>query len=255
MQTNVEGAAVGVLRLANVAVEHAIRRISVERGFDPREFTLIAFGGAGPLHACPVADGLGISRLIIPPFPGVMSALGMARADATRDFSMSALGNEGQSDEIWVTLESQAREALPAGSISRSVDCRYRGQGYEIEVPYEPVADLEDRFHGAHLRRYGFEDRGRDVEIVTARIATRQARAVPPPLPAATGASTEARETTIWWEEREWQAPVVSRTQLTPGSELPGPTLLVQADSATFVAPGWCATALPDGSLLLERGA
>jgi N-methylhydantoinase A len=256
LRTDAHGAALGVLRLANVAVEHAIRRISIERGFDPREFTLVAFGGAGPLHACPVADGLGISRLIIPPFPGVMSALGMARAEATRDFSLSALGSDHRLDDIWLSLDTQAREALPDGSILRSVDCRYRGQGYEIEIPYEPATGLEDRFHAAHLRRFGFEDRARPIELVTARVTARQSRDVPSPeAPPSQDGKAIARETTIWWNERPQVAQVIARDEVQPGTELMGPALVVQADSATFVAPGWCATRRPDGSLFLERGA
>ncbi len=253
MNVDPETSAEGVLRVANIAVEQAIRRISVERGHDPRDFALVAFGGAGPLHACAVADGLGIRNVIVPPFPGVMSALGMAQADATRDFSQSVLGREDTFDVAWSALETKAHDTLPGGAIERSVDCRYRGQGYELEIASGPPEELAERFHAAHLRRFGFEDREREIEVVTARVRVREARSIPIPDPSPAESQTIRRETRIRWDGRWWNAPVISRAQLTANDAVEGPALVVQADAATLVAPGWCARGAEDRTLLLER--
>lgn len=248
-------AAEGTLHLANVTIEQAIRRISIERGFDPREFTLVAFGGAGPLHACAVADGLGITRVMVPPFPGVMSALGMAMADAVRDFSLSVLGGDGSADRAWPTLESQAERALRNAEVTRTVDCRYRGQGYELEIAAEPAASLAERFHDAHLRRFGFEDREREVELVTARLRARRRRMIPDWLPPPIESAQEPRQTRVRWGGASFDTSVIHRSQVQLGERLPGPALVVQADSAAFVAPGWIATTAPDRTLLIECGA
>lgn len=245
-------AAEGTLQLANVTIEQAIRRISIERGFDPREFTLVAFGGAGPLHACAVAHGLGITRVMVPPFPGVMSALGMAMADAVRDFSLSVLGGDGSPGRAWASLEAQAERALPNSEATRTVDCRYRGQGYELEIAAEPAAGLSDRFHDAHLRRFGFEDRAREVELVTARLRARRRRLMPEWLPPAIEAAPEPRQTRVRWGGASFDTPVVHRSQLPLGERVRGPALVVQADSAVFVAPDWVAATAVDHTLLIE---
>ena len=158
-----------VVQIANSNMERAIRAISVERGHDPRGFALLAFGGAGPQHACELAERLEMKTVIVPHHAGVLSAVGMLAADCVRDFSQSALGRE--LDDVFRELEARAarefaEEGLPAAHFERQVDLRYVGQSFEITVPYED----RGRFHEAHQKLYGYEHPERGVEAVTARV-------------------------------------------------------------------------------------
>ena len=171
--------AAGILRVIDSEMERAIRVISVERGHDPREFTLVAFGGGGPLHACSLARTLRIARVLVPAMPGALSAVGILLADTVRDFSRTVMlpGDAVEScGEIYLDLEQSgtvefAEEGL-AGTAQRSMDVRYRGQGYELNVPYHPHSSTSsvEAFHRAHQQRYGFSDVERPVEIVNLRL-------------------------------------------------------------------------------------
>ena len=158
-----------IIDVANSNMERAIRAVSVERGHDPRDFALVSFGGAGGQHACELAERLEIATVIVPPHAGVLSALGMLTADCLRDFSQSALGKDVES--VFQELEVRARrefaeEGLPGAVLDRSLDLRYRGQSYEITLPYN-----ERRlFHEAHRKLYGYDHQGQEVEAVTARV-------------------------------------------------------------------------------------
>jgi len=158
-----------IVQVANSNMERAIRAISVERGHDPRDFALLAFGGAGPQHACELAAQLEMKTVIVPKHAGVLSALGMLAADCVRDFSQSTLGRDP--DEAFRELEARAArefaaEKLPEAHFERQIDLRYQGQSFEITVPY---AD-RDRFHDAHRKLYTYDHPDRAVEAVTARI-------------------------------------------------------------------------------------
>ena len=249
-------AVAGVLRVVNAAMERATRIVSVERGHDPREFTLVAFGGAGPLHACELASALRMRRVLIPPFPGVTSAFGMAAADRVRDFSrtvMVPLGDVAALESLWADLEARARRALPGGEFSRTADCRYRGQGYELEVDADPASAIGERFHEAHRRRYGYADPARTIELVNVRLTARERGHSPgstprPPTPR----RPSARVTELLLDSRRVEAPVIERAALAPADTVDGPALLVQADTATVVLPGWTGRALAESSLLVE---
>jgi N-methylhydantoinase A len=143
-----------VLRAVNAELERALRVISVERGHDPRRFALVAFGGAGPLHACEVAKELGIGTVLLPGAAGVLSALGLALADERRDYVRSYVGPLASAGE------------LPAGG---HAELRYAGQSFELTVPLG--GDVGERFHRAHEERYGYADRTRTVELVAVRTA------------------------------------------------------------------------------------
>ena len=160
-------AAEGIIRIANANMERAIRSVSVERGYDPREFALVAFGGCGGLHACEVADDLGIRTVIVPEHAGVLSALGMLLADRVRDYTAGALGRA----EDFRSLEKQARREMPRCILERYRDMRYTGQSYEITVPDGAS------FHDAHQKLYGYADTNRSVETVAIRV--RAVHAVP----------------------------------------------------------------------------
>ena len=158
-----------IIEIANSNMERAIRVVSVERGHDPRDFALLSFGGAGAQHACELASRLEIATVIVPPHAGVLSALGMLAADCLRDFSQSTLGRDVAS--VFGELEARAAsefadEGLPDAVFVRSLDLRYRGQSYEITLPFAE----RDKFHEAHRKQYGYDHRGQEVEAVTARV-------------------------------------------------------------------------------------
>lgn len=172
--SSVEHLAEGVIRVANARMESALRRVSVERGFDPRTFTLLAFGGAGPLHACALAEALGIRRVLIPAAPGALSALGILDADLRREFSRTVMLAPGspQIAQVFRALEAEARNTFSSEGVrpilKRSADLRYHGQGYELRIDWSPNA--VSRFHQLHEQSYGYADPLRSVEIVTIRV-------------------------------------------------------------------------------------
>jgi N-methylhydantoinase A/oxoprolinase/acetone carboxylase beta subunit len=164
-----EQAARAIVNVANSNMERAIRVVSVERGHDPREFALLSFGGAGAQHACELAERLEIPAVIVPRHAGVLSALGMLAADCVRDYSQSVLTKPA--GPVFADLETRAAEELAGQGftevvLERHIDLRYRGQSYEITVPWEKRAT----FHELHRRLYGYDHREREVEQVTARV-------------------------------------------------------------------------------------
>ncbi len=163
------GLCLAVVRAANATMERAIRAVSVERGHRPRDYALICFGGAGALHACELADSLEIGRVVVPANAGVLSALGMLVADCIRDYSASVL--DGDVGAALKRLETAARremsrQGFESVALVRSVDMRYQGQSYELNVASEQA----DRFDRAHRKRFGYCHAGRPTEVVTARI-------------------------------------------------------------------------------------
>src|SRR5580704_13315687 len=162
-------AAEGIVRVANANMERAIRLVSVERGHDPRDFALVAFGGCGGLHACEIARELGIPSVIVPQYAGALSALGMLMADAVRDYSAGVLGRTDWED-CFARLERRAQRESPGASILRSADLRYRGQSYELNVPW-PGSPAH--FHREHAKVYGYSNPQREMEVVTIRVRAR----------------------------------------------------------------------------------
>ncbi len=157
-------AAAAILRVANSNMERAIRAVSVERGEDPREFPLVAFGGCGGLHACEIAAELGVKTVIVPRMAGALSALGMLLADRTRDYAIGALGATDY-EARFRKLEKQARKDVRGATLERFADVRYAGQSYELTIPW-PDGD----FHKEHQRIYGYSDPKRATQIVTLRV-------------------------------------------------------------------------------------
>ena len=160
----VEAAAAGILRIANANMERAIRSVSVEQGYDPRDFVLVAFGGSGGLHACEIARELGMRTVIVPQYAGALSALGMLMADAVRDYSAAALGRSDFAT-LFAALERKARKESPGAEIERNADLRYRGQSYELNVPWDEK-DPARAFHREHQTTYGYATPLREVEVV-----------------------------------------------------------------------------------------
>jgi N-methylhydantoinase A len=278
--------ALGVVRVANAAMERAIRTISIERGDDPRDFTLVAFGGAGPLHAAHLAEALDMRRVLVPRYPGVLSALGMLAADVTRDASQALLRplaelDSGDLGRRMADLASAGLAALAADDeptdrcrIEFALDLRYRGQSYEISTPLlqwgaiaaeqrMPLSDdLEaaaGRFHALHERRYGHAMPERAVEAVTLRmkaIGARPALAYDATgdLPARAGPLTPHATISAALENDTATlvpAQLYQRDDMRPGDTFDGPAVVVQLDATTVIPAGWRATVDQDLQLLL----
>ena len=172
--------ATAVLDLANANMESALRLITIERGFDPRDFALVAFGGAGPLHACELAERLRINSVLVPPHPGVLSALGALVADRVRSYSRTVMlpgkpDSKERLQEVAGELAARARLDLAADGDPRmefGLDLRYEGQSFELTVPWDTdsIADSIDQFHRAHDRRYSYSLPGHPVQIVSIRL-------------------------------------------------------------------------------------
>jgi N-methylhydantoinase A len=234
-------AAEGILRVANANMERAIRLVSVERGHDPRDFALVAFGGCGGLHACEMASELGILTVLVPEHAGALSALGMLLADQVRDYAAGVL-NHPAIEREFQRLERTARKELPKAELIRSADIRYAGQSYELTVPWQARNPAEP-FHREHQRVYGYANPGRAIEIVTIRV--RAKRTVEKPkleTRRARGASTGTRPKPVFrriHSNGAWRpTPVYQRAGL-PTGKLRGPALVVDYGSTTLIPPGW----------------
>jgi N-methylhydantoinase A len=252
--------AAGVVRVVNATMEKAIRVVSIERGYDPRDFTLVAFGGAGGLHACELAQALGIPRVIVPALPGALSAFGILVSDVVKDYSRTVVWEAGKSlarvETEFAKLQEAAerdfrREQWPGRiSFEPSVDARYRGQGYELNVPFG--RGLLNAFHQEHRRRYGYSHPRRAVELVTLRL---RARVASPPVrpstqPEAIGAAPE--RVPVWVEGRRERLPVYERASLAAGKRYDGPAVVTEYSATTFVPAGLRFQVDAPGNLLIE---
>ena len=274
---DVAATALGIVRVANATMERALRRVSVERGHDPRAFTLLPFGGAGPLHACDLAASLGIARILCPPIPGVLSAYGMLMADVTSETSAALLAPatdlaRDQSPLAGVLAEMEARvldvlarEDVAGRSLHAAVDMRYRGQSYELTVSLalplsaEAVTQAAAGFHAMHAQRYGYAMEHETVEVVTVRLrasAPGARPALPVHAPAETVDLTPAplRSKPVWFEANgPLDTPCYARSALRPGQHLAGPAIILQYDTTVVVAPGWVVEVDPALNLWLVR--
>lgn len=257
-------AALGVVRVANATMERAVRRVSVERGHDPRDFVLVPFGGAGPLHACDLADTLGIPRIFLPPSPGVLSALGLLMADIVYESSQALLINADRLVAHPFTLQEAisaleklatavlAKEGITEPTLEMFLDIRYRGQSYELTVSLaQPatsaaVQQAVDEFHAAHAVRYGYAMHDEIVEIVTLRLRgtgpgvelhlPHEPLGLPEPDVAQMGTKP------VWFRpDSPHTSTCYDRARLRPGHRFDGPAMVFQFDTTTVVAPGWTA--------------
>jgi len=271
-----EEAALGVVRVANATMERALRAVSVEQGYDPRQFTLLPFGGAGPLHACDLASALGIRRILCPAMPGVLSAYGMLVADMSAEYATSVLSlaadliaEPSALSAAVAQLEARTREtlALEASAVAQTVgalDMRYRGQSYELTVPLilpPSAANLEaavDAFHRGHAQRYGYAMPAETVEAVTLRIRSSipgsQIGLPCRPLSGGDAAAARLGDRKVWFDTRgPMTAACYQREHLEPGNRVAGPALVLQYDSTVLLAPGWTASVDQSGNLLCEK--
>jgi N-methylhydantoinase A len=257
--------AAGIVRVIDTEMEKAIRVISVERGHDPREFTLVAFGGGGPLHACSLARALRISRVMVPVMPGALSAVGILFADTVRDYSRTVMlpGNAVENGcEIYAELERHGNAEFAEESLTgighRSMDVRYRGQGYELNVPYEahsPEHGL-DAFHRAHQQRYGFCDVERPVEIVNLRLrmtaAGERMRPALRTLVEGDGPPACYAELDVFFDGAFVRSRFYRRDALAPGDAVKGPAMITEYTSTTALPPGCHAKVDDLGNLVID---
>jgi N-methylhydantoinase A len=242
---NPEKFAAGILRLVETSMEKAIRVISVERGYDPRDFTLVAFGGGGPLHACSLAHALRIPRVLVPTLPGALSAVGILLADAVRDYSRTVmLPAHADLEEVFAELEERGRSEFKAEQLSglclRSLDVRYRGQGYELNVPFG--TDVLDAFHDLHLVRYGFAKEEHEVEIVNVRVrmvaGSQPFDPVRKPIVPGNGQQALTGHRPVFFDGEPIDTPVYNRAALISGDSFSGPAIVTEYSSATILPPG-----------------
>lgn len=244
-------AAEGVVRVANANMERAIRLVSVERGYDPRDFALVAFGGCGGLHACDIARELGIRTVLVPEHAGALSALGMLMADRVRDYAAGVL-NRPAIEREFRRLERLAGKELRGASLERFADIRYAGQSYELTVPWR-AQDPARAFHCEHSRVYGYADPGRAIEIVTVRLRAK----VAVEKPRLVSERPRRRSGSVRPSTRRvhsagaWRATPVYRRADLPGNArgLRGPALVIDYGSTTLIPPGYSVSLDRSGTL------
>lgn len=262
-----EACAAGIVALVDHAMAKVLRIVTVERGLDPREFALMAFGGGGPLHACAVAQELGIARVVVPAHPGCFAARGLLNAPLRAEVSGSVLFGVEAAGDATLTQWFEDREAaaradlLEGGATADSIACtreydaRYCGQGFELTVAADGAPDeIAARFHREHRARYGYDVRDEAVELVNARVRASGAlsRRVLQHENEWAAKPAPARRRVLWLDGSWLAVPVVVRESLSRDQRLAGPAIVEEYDCTTYVPPGWQLTAGAD-ALELER--
>ncbi|MGZ3542721.1 MAG: hydantoinase/oxoprolinase family protein [Vulcanimicrobiaceae bacterium] len=254
LDLSVEATAAGIVTLVDSEMAKVLRIVTVERGLDPREFAMIAFGGNGPLHGCALAEELGIERVLVPRHPGVFSAYGLLVAELRASFVHPLLREASSLDyseleTLFAQLEEHGRQALHEqgvrnGAIAflREYDARYRGQSFEIDVEHgDSLGTIVEHFHAKHERRYGYAVSEERVEFVNARLTAIGA------LPRIDARSRQDGSATaqpsafrdVWSEGAYHSTPVYARERLLDDLMFAGPVLIEQYDTCTYIPPGW----------------
>ena len=266
--------ALGIVAIANANMEKAIRVISVERGHDPRAFALFPFGGAGGMHAVEMAEHLGMPTVVVPRNAGVLSAFGLLMADPVKDYTRSLMKPDSEVSIDGLEKEFRKLEAVSLRDMSadgfaakdvvleRSLDCRYLGQSYEIDVPFRKARSAGraflEAFHARHEKLYSYRHDRRPVEIVNLRV---KAVAMTPKIPLVKERGSSVldprailRKQSIFSGRRAHEGTVVDRTRLRPGNGVRGPALIIDPESTTFLPPGYAARVDAYANLVVRRG-
>src|SRR5947209_6868266 len=260
---SLEEFAAGVVRVVNANMEKAIRVVSIERGYDSRQFSLAAFGGAGAMHACELAQALRIPRVIVPAYPGALSALGILISDVVKDASRTVLMRVRelpgkQLGHLYAGLQRNIsselqREGWKGKAVfEKSADLRYRGQGYELNLAFGP--DLLERFHAEHQRRYGYSSPEREVEIVTVRLRGRVAS--PEKLTnlkiEGRAGKLQASSAQVWFSGKRSKTQILTREALQKGRHYRGPAIVTEYSATTVVPTEFRFYADKAGNLIIE---
>ena len=266
-------AASRIIEVVNSNMAQALRIVSVERGHDPREFSLIAFGGAGPVHAVALAEELAIPEVIIPPAPGAFSALGLVATDLKRDYSRTLYADLGTVEASRVgdaiaAMETAGAAMLEAARVPaerrallRQADVRYRRQAYELTIPVadgpitrESLEALAEQFHIKHAQTYGHANRNEPVQLVNLRLTALGRLPDLKLTQHADPGSARLRQRSVWFPTTGFvDTPVHWRNGLTPGTNILGPAIIEALDSTTVLPPGWQALVDDLGYLRLTR--
>jgi N-methylhydantoinase A len=249
---SLEKFAAGVVRVVNATMEKAIRVVSIERGRDPRRFTLVAFGGAGGLHACALAEALSIPHVVVPAFPGALSALGILWSDVVKDYSRTVLWRVSReiphtklNGEFVALEQAAARDFAGEGwngtpRFVRTVDLRYRGQGYELNLPL--TRNLISKFEQEHRRRYGYTHAKRETEIVTLRLRavlkSSRSHAAADAGRTARGKIGRTSASEAFFDGHKVKAKIYAREELSARKTFPGPAIVTEYSATTIVPPG-----------------
>ncbi len=267
--------AYGVIQVVNSNMERAVKVISVERGHDPRDFTLVSFGGAGSLHACELARSLQIPRVLIPRYPGILSAMGMAVADVVKTYSHALLGpldtdHMADAAQLGTRLKREAESDLDGEGVSReertftlALDLRYRHQSFELTVPCATLLEesaahltkrLAEAFHQLHESTYGHAHPTEPVELVAVRLRA-EGRVPRPTLPPPLGTQSVPRPSAhqAVYFNRGWrESAIYERDSLGPGAVIEGPAVVVERHATTLIPPDAECTLHPSGALLVN---
>ena len=266
-------AAARIVEVVNSNMAQALRIVSIERGHDPQEFSLIAFGGAGPVHAVSLAEELQIPEVIVPPAPGAFSALGLVASDLKRDYSRTLYADLGSIDAARVAgvfsgMEQSGREMLRAARVPserqvllRQADVRYRRQAYELTVPIAEgeitratLDGLAVAFHARHEQTYGHANRSERVQLVNLRLTAFGRLSDLVLAQRGDPASARVRDRDVWFAESGFTStPVHWRDGLTAGMQIVGPAIIEAMDSTTVVPPGWQAQIDELGYIVIAR--
>jgi N-methylhydantoinase A len=273
LRVDVTEAALAILRVVNNAMAEALRIVSVERGHDAREFTLVAFGGAGPVHAAALAEELAVPRVVVPPIPGGFSALGLVATDLKRDYVRTFYTVLGRADlaalnTAYGEMEAGARQMLARSAvpearwrIERQADLRYVRQAYELTVPVpsgtlgpDQLATVARAFHDRHRQTYGHDNPGEAVQLVNIRVtATGALEALS--LAGACGGGGEVRpgrRTAYFRGFGAVECAVYRRDDLAAGRRIDGPAIIESMDSTIVLPPGWRASVDAKGFIVME---
>jgi N-methylhydantoinase A/oxoprolinase/acetone carboxylase beta subunit len=255
---DVLAAAAGIVRVADEEMLRALRVATVQRGVDPRGYALVAFGGAGPMHAARLAEQLGVPRVLCPPAAGLLSALGLASADRRRDMGRSLLLEEGEIAQGRSTamreLAGAARAGLSDARLETHYDLRYRGQSFELQVTAAPdaaVPELRELFERAHEDRYGYRDPEGRIELVNVRVSAIEER-THSALPSRPTGKLERSERRAVFDGSRLETTVL-RGAAVPGERCAGPAVWELPEATAVVPPGWVGAVDEHGTLVLEQ--
>ena len=257
----------GILDVANTAMERAIRVISVERGYDPREFTLFSFGGAGGMHAAFLARLLSIPKVLLPRNPGILSAIGMIMADVIKDYSLTIMRNQENVTSTFLCdqfmeIEERGREDLESEGnpgdgivLEKYLDMRYEGQSYEIIVPFDD--DYIERFHALHEKTYGYRNDNKAIQIVNIRL---RARGIPEKprfkkqtkIEKVLSAEAFLGEQEVVFDHRRMPTKIIARDRLKNGNRIEGPAVAVEYSSTIIIPPFASAHVDEYGNIVME---